>query len=308
MRPLSPARASGARGRTEDAHTAAAVAGRLAVALGAGIPPLAALRYIADDPGSPAALRAAAAAVAPDAVPPLLRDVPGEGWRELAVAWRVAHETGAPLAPVLARTADVLQDLAQLRREVEVALAGPVASGRIVMALPAVAVLFGLLLGLDPIGTLVGTVPGWLCLAAGGGLLVAGARWTRRLIRAARVADPAAGLALDLLAVGLAGGASPDRVVAAVEAALADAGLAPLGDAAGSALRFARAAGAPPAALLRREAEERRRIARTAAQLAAARLGGRLLLPLGLCILPSFVALGVAPLVITIVGSTIAAF
>jgi tight adherence protein B len=35
-------------------------------------------------------------------------------------------------------------------------------------------------------------------------------------------------------------------------------------------------------------------------------LGTRLLLPLGLCVLPAFVALGVAPLLLAMIGSTFA--
>jgi tight adherence protein B len=61
----------------------------------------------------------------------------------------------------------------------------------------------------------------------------------------------------------------------------------------------------PAAALLRSEAEEARREARSAGQAAAARLAVTLMLPLGLCILPAFMLLGVAPLLIAIVGSTV---
>ena len=64
------------------------------------------------------------------------------------------------------------------------------------------------------------------------------------------------------------------------------------------------AAGVPAAALLHAEAEERRRIARADGQRRAVELGTRLLLPLGVCILPAFIALGVAPIVVSIVSST----
>lgn len=58
--------------------------------------------------------------------------------------------------------------------------------------------------------------------------------------------------------------------------------------------------GAPGAALLRDAASELRRRRARAAQLEASRLGVRLVLPLGLCALPAFLALGVVPVVISL--------
>ena len=57
----------------------------------------------------------------------------------------------------------------------------------------------------------------------------------------------------------------------------------------------------------RAEAEEERRSAAAEAEHAAAVLGVRLMLPLGLCILPAFLLLAVVPVVISLVGATIAA-
>ncbi|MEQ1735248.1 MAG: type II secretion system F family protein, partial [Rhodoglobus sp.] len=73
-------------------------------------------------------------------------------------------------------------------------------------------------------------------------------------------------------------------------------------------LELSRRAGVPAGELLRSEADEVRRAARFEAQEKAARLGVRLMLPLGLCILPAFMALGVVPLLITVVSSTVGSF
>ena len=89
--------------------------------------------------------------------------------------------------------------------------------------------------------------------------------------------------------------------------ALAEAELPGWGAAADSVLSFSRAAGVPAAALLHAEAEESRRVANADGERRAAELGTRLLLPLGVCILPAFIALGVAPIVVSIVSSTAAA-
>jgi hypothetical protein len=52
--------------------------------------------------------------------------------------------------------------------------------------------------------------------------VLAGVRWNRRLIRAARVQDATEGLALELLAIAVSGGASLDRARSGVDRALAD--------------------------------------------------------------------------------------
>lgn len=65
--------------------------------------------------------------------------------------------------------------------------------------------------------------------------------------------------------------------------------------------------GAPAAALLRSAAQQARTDRRRAAEEAAAKLGALLVLPLGLCTLPSFLLLGVVPVVLTLAGDLLAA-
>jgi tight adherence protein B len=295
--------------------TVARVVQRLAVLLGAGVEPASAWRHAASGVDSPVMAAVAGAMtdrslVARDLVELLLRArataplAERTAWAALAAAWEVATEAGAPLGPTLQRFAAVLRTLAQGRREVEVALAGPTATARIVLALPAVGLLFGVLLGFDAPRILATTPAGWVCLVVGALLVLAGLRWNRRLVRAARVQDAAQGLALELLAIAVSGGASLDRARVVVDHALAEADLAPLGADADSVLAFARAAGVPVAALLHAEADELRRAAAADGQSRAVQLGTRLLLPLGVCILPAFIALGVAPIVLSIVSST----
>lgn len=69
-------------------------------------------------------------------------------------------------------------------------------------------------------------------------------------------------------------------------------------------LRLSAAAGVPAVELLRAEADRARREARTAGRTGAARLSSRLLLPLGICTLPAFLLLGVAPLILSVLSTT----
>lgn len=290
----------------------ARVTQRLAVLLSAGVSPASAWGYL-DDPefgdlcarvaveGDGALVDGARALDEPERSAVL----------GLAAAWSVATEMGAPLAPTLTQFAAGLRSLADAQRETEVALAGPVATGRLVLALPVVGVVFGGILGFNTLGTLFTTVPGVVCLVAGVTMLLLARRWNARLVAAAQPREAMPGLEFELLAIAVSGGASLDRARAAVEAVrFANSSFERTGkeDLAHleAVLDLSQRAGVPAAALLRAEADEARRNARGAAQKRAAELGVRLMIPLGVCVLPAFMLLGVAPLLISVISTTVA--
>ena len=282
---------------------------RLAVLTAAGIAPVSAWRHVGAG-GDPTAERIVEGLTSahdlPHRIAEAARDGPADersAWSSLAAVWAIAAEAGAALGPALDRSADVLRSLAQSARDVEVALAGPAATSRIVLALPAIGVLLGVLLGFDMIGAFA-SLPGAICLGCGGVLIGVAVRWNRNLLRWARDLDATPGLAFELLAIALSGGASVERASAVVEAACGETGLPSPGDDVRDVLAFAVEAGVPVVTLLRAEADAVRREARAIAASRAARLETRLLLPLGLCVLPAFVLLGVAPIALAILSST----
>ena len=260
-------------------------------------------RVAADEGPAPLAGRIVAAATAGD---------PADGaaarsWCALAAGLEVADRTGAPLARSLHRLADSLVDIARVRRDAGTALAGPVATSRTVLLMPGAGLLLAAGLGFDPLRVLVTTVPGLVCLVVGSGLVAVGWRWNRGLVIRAVSREPAPGLALDLVAMAMSGGASVPRAVAVVRRACERAGLG-VGDDlddVGSVVDAAARTGAPVAVLLGSEAERIRRDAATCGERAAARLAARLMLPLGVCILPAFLALGVVPMLLAVVSSTL---
>lgn len=75
---------------------------------------------------------------------------------------------------------------------------------------------------------------------------------------------------------------------------------------AGRALRLAARAGVPPAGLLRRAADDLRRERLSQVDTATARLGVRLVLPLGLAFLPAFILTTVVPVVLALAGALLA--
>jgi tight adherence protein B len=176
--------------------------------------------------------------------------------------------------------------------------------------LPGVGVLFGSLMGFNTLQTLFLTVPGWVCLTGGAALMLAADRWNKRLVRSARARDPTPGLELELTAIAMTGGGSIDRARALVEAAAERFTLHRADSAAAidRVLALSVRAGVPAAELLRSEADQLRRDARSDGQRRAATLAVTLMIPLGVCVLPAFMLIGVVPLLVTVLSSTVLEF
>jgi len=301
----------------------AALVHRLAVLLAAGLAPAGAWRHAANGrfEAAGAVVAAAAARAGPIAIPdaiaalasdPEPRARPGPGpsgvsaaWLGLATTWSVAAAAGAPLAATLRAHAELLRGFAVAERDTGIALAGPRTTSRLVLVLPVVAIAFGALLGQDTLGVLLGTPIGWACLVVGMVLGAAGWWWTRWLLRRAAAGDPMPGLAEELTAVAMSGGSSVARSRELVDRAFARHGLDADRSRVDTALELAAASGAPAGELLRAEAEECRRAAVADARERAERLSVSLMLPLGVCVLPAFVAVGVVPLMAAVIGSTL---
>lgn len=306
MREAGTARATPA----DELDRLASLVQRLAVLLAAGLPPRSAWAHVAERSETAGAVAAAVAAGSsvPDALAAAVERLPENArgvWSALAAAWTVAAAAGSPLAPALRDLAASLRALAQAERDIRVALAGPAATARLVLTLPGIAILFGFALGFDPVTVLLGNPLGVACLAAGSALMLLARAWTRRLVAAARARSLTPGLGLELTAIALSGGAPAGRAADLAGTAAGTYGLDLDADAVGGILDLSSRAGAPARELLRAEAAEARRLARSEAQQRAAVLGVRLMLPLGLCVLPAFLLLGVAPLVIGILGATL---
>jgi tight adherence protein B len=287
---------------------------RVAVLLAAGVAPASTWRHVAEltRPEAPALAAVARRLDAGESVGAALLEVArgrDDGWRALGAAWSVATTSGAPLAPALTAFAEAVRDRAAAERDIAVALASPRATARVVQLLPLVSLGLAVLLGVDMIAAVRNPL-GAASMTAGLMLAVLGRRWMRRMLTAAHPPPPTAGLALDLLAVAAAGGGSPEAARRLVERALSEAQLSLPAPAAGSEhlltelVELSRRSGAPLGALARAEASEARTEARAQARQKAEELGVRLLLPLGVCVLPSFLLVGIAPMILGLISST----
>lgn len=233
----------------------------------------------------------------------------GQEWRVLAVAWHLAEQSGAPISAVLERIAAALASLERLGQRRSVLLAGPRATIRLVAALPAVALFFGAILGFDPIPVLLSPA-GAVLAVFGAVLLFAGVRWANRLTDQLAEAEWVSGLECELCWIGLSGGAAPvealRRVVDGVDRARARwvrLSAMTRDGVVHTVLDAAAALGTPAGPMLLAEAESVRTRAFAELEREAERLGVRVLLPLGVCVLPSFIVLGVLPVLLAVMGS-----
>ncbi|GIT80939.1 hypothetical protein LLS1_26080 [Leifsonia sp. LS1] len=256
-----------------------------------------------------ASSEAAVRAPTTGAGPPGEASVSGGPLATLAAAWAVAVAAGAPLSPALRGAADALRDRAEVARDVEVALSGPRATARLVSWLPLAGAASAMLLGVDIVGALGSGPVGGMLLTAGAALGIAGRRWTASLVRRAAPSGDVPGTTEELTAIALSSGLSVERSRRLVAETCDRLDLPGGSDAAiDDILELAARAGAPAAELLSSSAVQRRRTARAAGRTAAARLGVQLLMPLAVCVLPSFLLLGVAPVMLALISSTVAGF
>lgn len=220
---------------------------------------------------------------------------------QVRAAMRVAERAGSGVSGALDAIAASARERASLQRTLQTALAGPKATSRLVMLLPMLGPLLAFGMGMDPARALSSPI-GMIAVVLGVSLLAAAWWWNRSIVRGASKMDAQAGLRLELLAIAVRGGLSLDAARAVVEDALEREGLA-LDDAqaAREIAELSRRAGVPVRGLLEAESRAQRHSAVQRAEQQAAKAGVTLTIPLGLCVLPAFVLLGVVPFVLATV-------
>jgi tight adherence protein B len=229
-----------------------------------------------------------------------------------AFVWRVwcfALETGAAPSAVFSSCARALNESAENTRLARVQLAGPQSAARLVMGLPVLAILGGLLAGYNPLTFLLGTSFGWFVLGVAAGLIWLAHTWSHKLVSRAQVSGWANGMPADAIAMSISAGQSLTQArqwaqlvaqdfVSDPESARSQMGQCE------KFLSLAQETGVAVSGLLRGLASLERLNSHAQSRIAVEKLSVQLMLPLGLCVLPAFIAVGVLPLVASVISST----
>lgn len=212
--------------------------------------------------------------------------------------WSLAIELGGPPAVALGRLANVF-DLQQKReQEVALAYAAPKATARLVMGLPVFAVLLAQLLGMNPLGAITNSPLGFISVALGCGLLVAGRYWSNRMLASAlpEAADP--GAHLDSVVIGLQAGLPLETARQHTASTASESDKNFLDEAA----ELSRKTGAALTEILLSNADRFRQNLNFEIAERISKLSIRLMIPLGVAVLPAFVLLSIVPISISLLS------
>lgn len=219
----------------------------------------------------------------------LLTVVPAEG--QLATRLTLSLKLGVPVAELLEQQLALLREQLRTQRELTRLYSTPKLTAQLILWLPIAGAIFGQLLGLGPLSFLLFSPVGLVVLGFGLLLNFAGWRWTRRLLLATpRAPDLAPSLEYLLLSDCLSAGLTPRVGIDH----LRRVGVLPSEDLLGI-VAAQRKQGYPLLPLLREQANRQIEIAVDRVRDGLEALPTRLLIPIGVALLPAFLLLNVLP-------------
>lgn len=226
--------------------------------------------------------------------------------RQFELVWKLATTLGGPVVIALNRLVDIFDRQKRNQSEVQLAFAGPQATAKLVMWLPLLALVLGQLVGMNPLGAVFHSLLGGLSVSLGLGLMVAGRKWTRRLLAKALPNNQDPGAYIDCVLIGLHAGLplSAARQSASAEFFISherepeDRNFERLDKAA----ELSRTTGAAVGEILIAEADAFRELQRYEIATRISRLGVQLMIPLGVAVLPAFILLSIVPIAISLLS------
>lgn len=211
---------------------------------------------------------------------------------ELLELIQAARKFGSPLTRLLSEYQRFEADRQIFESEISKAQAVPIATRKLLLWLPALALFLGQISGLDPLAAL-GSPIGLMGFLIAGGLIYLGARWSAKLLRDSSVKPHHPGRDLIIFRMGLDAGLGLS----------AASGLLPGVKNLDEMVLLARNTGAPLRALVSSEVTALLLDQSTRAIGQAQKLSVSLLIPLSLTILPAFLILTLFPMIIGITNN-----
>lgn len=227
----------------------------------------------------------------------------------VAAFWEFSLERGLAPAAVMNRLSEFVGALADRQREAQLHLVGPRAARRLILWLPVVSVLLATVSGFAVIPFLIGTTVGWLLMVAAALLMLCARWWSNRLMLRAGNSSWAAGMPAAALAQCLRAGVAPPPAEEVRRLIPSEGYYSPAdadNDLQSAYMTIERGEewGVPAAALLEAQAELAQRQEGERLREVSEKLAVSILLPLGACVLPAFILVGVVPIVAVMLSST----
>jgi tight adherence protein B len=221
--------------------------------------------------------------------------------------WGLAVQIGGPITLTLERLAEVFDRQQKNLSEIQLTFAGPQATARLVSWLPLAALALAQLVGMNPLGAVTGSLAGLVSVLLGVGLLALGQRWSKRLLDKANSTALDPGAFIDAVLVGLQGGlplrkselAAKEHFKVVFQQEVSEKDLALIK----SVAELARDSGAALTKILAAEADRLREQERYQISEQIARLGIRLMIPLGVAVLPAFILIAIVPIAISLLSN-----
>jgi tight adherence protein B len=219
----------------------------------------------------------------------------------------VAKDSGAAVAGELDSVTDLFVFRERAIGRIKLAHASPKASARLVLWLPVLTLVMAQLVGWDVLSSITQRPITLLSIGFGLGLLLL-ARWiTTKMLVKASPKESFIGFYLMAVALEISGGANMDQARSRalkiyLEVFFEEPGAKEL-QSLREVIALVEQTGVRSVELLRRQAENLQREVLLEAELKIEKLGTKLMLPLGLGVLPAFVFLAVVPLMVTTLGS-----
>jgi tight adherence protein B len=209
----------------------------------------------------------------------------------------VVLASGGLASHAITRIRQVIEENQAQRRRVELANASPKATVRLVLWLPIAALVLGQLAGQGTIAVLFRSPQALVSVLIGGMLLAAGSYWSARMLRSARAEQNDQAIFLDAIAIGLTAGIPTKQAID-----LASADYSPennLQNELQELLDLSSQTGAALGKLLTEKADVIRSETNYKKSLALEKLSVRLMIPLGVSVLPAFALIAVVPLALS---------
>lgn len=203
---------------------------------------------------------------------------------DLKLLLEVTNQAGGPIANTLDRLAKVVNVRDQAQNELALAIAGPKASSRLVISLPALVFIGAGIAGIPIFRVLFQPSIIWLSLGLGLGMFWLGYRWTGRILKHAEPSKDDPGIQLEAIGVAVQAGL-PIASAAELVPGFQVAELQALADGSGVAM----------SQLIADRADSKRLDQFNADRLKIQKASVAVLWPLGLTVLPAFVLIAIVP-------------